>query len=107
MPFFDILVNKQYMAHFWMRLYVSTIHFTLYYIMTSKQRIVTTLIFLSIALIIIWSRKNEEKSIDGFSQETEFLLKEGDDVMKRIFQIKNTHKILNVKAFPKSLNRLK
>jgi SAM-dependent methyltransferase len=53
--------------------------------MTSKQRIVTTLIFLSIALIIIWSRKNEEKSIDGFSQETEFLLKEGDDVFDEFY----------------------
>lgn len=52
---------------------------------TSKIRIILILLFLSIILVVIWLRKEENDGTEGFSQETEFVLKEGDDIFDEFY----------------------
>lgn len=51
----------------------------------SKLRIISILLFLSFALVIIWIRKEKISEMEGFSQETEFVLKEGDDIFDEFY----------------------
>jgi SAM-dependent methyltransferase len=52
---------------------------------TSKIRVVLILLFLSITLVVIWFRKENNDGTEGFSQEAEFVLKEGDDIFDEFY----------------------
>ena len=57
----------------------------------NSNKIITLLLFLSITLIFIWFQKDTAHTNEGFSQATEFLLKEGDDAFDEFYsQIYNT-----------------
>lgn len=52
---------------------------------TSKIRIVSLLLFLSVLLVIIWLKKDEIHAMEGFTQDAEFILMEDDDIFDEFY----------------------